>query len=463
MPILPYGSSGISRAIADGLYVHLVGNETVAGNKSLTGATSITAAAASNRIPLAITQNDTTNNPQALTITNASSSNGIAITQTGSSTSDSSGGALLVTSNGTGYGVNLYSRQATAGEQFRILKDALNSTTVNGSQTLTTASTTLTVNSTTGFPSSGKLIVENSTSIGENNNTILLTYTSTTGTTFVGSAGTFYPAPSITLVTNAVVKQVNSTDSHYAMHIVDYSDQFSNAKLKVFSPHPDLEFSAFGGYNNSIGQGQYGQDIAIGNSADVTKTDAYRFLGRNDANTAFNPAFIYTRPGVAAEGMIGVGFQSLSSPTNMAAHVHIKNDTNFGDTNAAALIGQIIQGASSQTANLLEFRADGSTTPLAFVSAAGSMKFNAVGTGIFIKEGANAAMGIVTLVAGTATVSNTRVTATSRIFCTHQSLGTVTSPVGVGISARTAGTSFTITSMNVLDTSVIAWQIVEPA
>lgn len=80
-----------------------------------------------------------------------------------------------------------------------------------------------------------------------------------------------------------------------------------------------------------------------------------------------------------------------------------------------------------------------------------------------VVEGSNAAMGVATLVAGTVTVSTTRVTANSRIFLAAQSLGTVTAPKALAITARTAGTSFTITSADATDTSLIAWQIIEPA
>lgn len=79
-----------------------------------------------------------------------------------------------------------------------------------------------------------------------------------------------------------------------------------------------------------------------------------------------------------------------------------------------------------------------------------------------IVEGSNAAMGVATLVAGTVTVSNTLVTADSRIFLTAQSLGTVSIPSGYGISTRTPNTSFTILASVITDTSVIAWEIKEP-
>lgn len=78
-----------------------------------------------------------------------------------------------------------------------------------------------------------------------------------------------------------------------------------------------------------------------------------------------------------------------------------------------------------------------------------------------VKEGTNACMGTATLVAGTVTVSTTAVTANSRIFLTIQSNGGTVGAVYV--SARSAGTSFTITSTSGSDTSTVAWLLVEPA
>jgi hypothetical protein len=82
--------------------------------------------------------------------------------------------------------------------------------------------------------------------------------------------------------------------------------------------------------------------------------------------------------------------------------------------------------------------------------------------GTYIKTGTNKTAGLATLVAGTVTVSTTKVTANSMIFLTRQTtsgtLGT-----SVDITARVDGTSFTITSNgSVLDTSTVAWQIIEP-
>jgi hypothetical protein len=70
--------------------------------------------------------------------------------------------------------------------------------------------------------------------------------------------------------------------------------------------------------------------------------------------------------------------------------------------------------------------------------------------------------GLTTLVAGTAVVAATAVTSTSRIRLTAQSLGTVTVPSALAVSARTPGTGFTILASQNTDTSAVAWSI-DPA
>jgi hypothetical protein len=85
-----------------------------------------------------------------------------------------------------------------------------------------------------------------------------------------------------------------------------------------------------------------------------------------------------------------------------------------------------------------------------------------VGKGLKIKEGLNARMGIATLVAGEVTVPNTSITASTRIFLTCQDPngGTVGQ---LYVSARTASTSFVISSTSITDTSIVAYELIEPA
>jgi hypothetical protein len=83
------------------------------------------------------------------------------------------------------------------------------------------------------------------------------------------------------------------------------------------------------------------------------------------------------------------------------------------------------------------------------------------GKGLRVKEGTNAKMGTAVLVGGSKVVSTTAVTSTSRIYITSNVDGGT--PGWLRVSARTAGTSFTITSSSGSDTSTVAWLLVEPA
>lgn len=102
---------------------------------------------------------------------------------------------------------------------------------------------------------------------------------------------------------------------------------------------------------------------------------------------------------------------------------------------------------------------DTSTGPITLNLSDFSIK--TAGKGLRVREGSNAKQGTAVLVAGTVTVANTAVTANSRIFLTSQVDGGT--PGFLRVSARVAGTSFTITSSNGADTSTVAYQIFEPA
>lgn len=103
----------------------------------------------------------------------------------------------------------------------------------------------------------------------------------------------------------------------------------------------------------------------------------------------------------------------------------------------------------------------GTASPSEILDVSGNVQLKTSGNGFKVKEGTNATMGVATMVAGTVTVSTTKVTASSRIFLTPQNAsGTAGS---VSITARTASTSFVISSTNILDTRDVAWLIMEPA
>jgi hypothetical protein len=86
--------------------------------------------------------------------------------------------------------------------------------------------------------------------------------------------------------------------------------------------------------------------------------------------------------------------------------------------------------------------------------------FATVGETFGLKTGTNATIGTATLSGGTITINTTAVTANSMIVLSPAR----TSTTNLGIhyeSARTAGTSFTITSTNASDDSTFDWHLVE--
>lgn len=88
------------------------------------------------------------------------------------------------------------------------------------------------------------------------------------------------------------------------------------------------------------------------------------------------------------------------------------------------------------------------------------LKIDELGRFYISTTGGNRAAGVATLVAGTVTVANTLVTAATQIYYSVQTAGGTQG--FLRISARTAGTSFTITSTSGTETSTVAYLLIEP-
>ena len=182
-------------------------------------------------------------------------------------------------------------------------------------------------------------------------------------------------------------------------------------------------------------------------------------------------------------GVIGLAFNNAAGSNNIGGYFALKTGRDLGPNaipslpsiNAGILVDNVTQTsvdlAVFQSGGVSVTRINGSGNILSAVD--GGINIGALGTnrpktiylsgGVAVSESANGKQGTIALVAGTATVSNTSVTATSRIFLTAQSLGTVVIPQALAVTARTAGTSFTITSQSATDTSTIAYEIFEVA
>ena len=158
------------------------------------------------------------------------------------------------------------------------------------------------------------------------------------------------------------------------------------------------------------------------------------------------------------------GVSSITNSIHVGARCarNARGTTNIligGDAAAGITVGNnnVILGANSQpVADVSDSIVIGESASLSLSSA---WIVGKIGVKQAIKEGANAAMGVATLVAGTVTVANTLVSANSRLFYSVQIAGGVQ---GFLSSTRVNGTSFTINSTNALDTSTVAWEIKEP-
>jgi hypothetical protein len=218
------------------------------------------------------------------------------------------------------------------------------------------------------------------------------------------------------------------------------------------------------------GQDPASQGFTVDSSGVITATSA-TFSGTVTAAgiTATGPA-AYTGATAATD----VIRAKVTGDANQRFIVDADGTLNWGD------------GTAVQDVNLYRYAANGLATDDAFKLAAAAilllgaagdvnlyrsaggtlatdndLTLAVAGKGLQVKEGSNAKMGTATLVAGTKVVSTTAVTATSRVFLTAQSVGGTAGALAV--TARTAGTSFTITSTSGTDTSTVAWLIVEPS
>jgi hypothetical protein len=252
----------------------------------------------------------------------------------------------------------------------------------------------------------------------------------------------------------------------------------SNALHDQSANNNNTAIGANAGYSFTSGNGNccFGSSAGSGNLTGVSNI----YIGSNSGlrtTSVSNTCEIGSDTDAATDIWFGKG--SLSA-TATAYTIHgtdgLGTDKVGGDVTHAAgrgtgagtpgtlIFKTAVAAASSATLQTL-------TTALTILANAshdvrvdvGDLIVNTVGKGITIKEGSNAKMGVATLSAGSVVVSTTVVTASSRIFITVQSLGTVTVPSQVAVTARTASTSFTITSSSGIDTSIVAWVIIEPS
>jgi len=111
----------------------------------------------------------------------------------------------------------------------------------------------------------------------------------------------------------------------------------------------------------------------------------------------------------------------------------------------------------------------GGTLLTRFEVSTGSVSLPQEGTALKIKQGSNSTCGTGTLVAGTLTISNSLVTADCVILLTRQGVNASTALGELAVTAKTAGTSFVVTSLQsggttqTGDLSTFCWMIIQNA
>lgn len=174
-----------------------------------------------------------------------------------------------------------------------------------------------------------------------------------------------------------------------------------------------------------------------------------------------------------------VAFSAITSGTNTTAAMVVETGATMTFHDNTCIFEDDTGGAGTRTCELVY--ADGGTGSYGFTVSLpsitgivivdqGTQTIDGVktfstaqifGLGFKVTEGSNLRMGASTLKAGTVTVSNTSVTANTRIFLTGQNSSGTHGELTV--SARSAGTSFTITSSSGTDTRSVAWLLIEPS
>jgi hypothetical protein len=218
-----------------------------------------------------------------------------------------------------------------------------------------------------------------------------------------------------------------------------------------------------------------------GENPQAAGTLTYGIEGQAPAVTFDSAGNLTVTGAVSASGGQAItGVLALSSAQDTSGVLQITNTVSNGSDGtlhmeqfdaASRAIGVRVTGESQQrfvmtTDGAMAFGAGSARDTFIGRSAAGvfsvttgSLSVTTAGQGLRVAEGSNAKQGTAVLIGGSKVVSNTSVTATSRILLTSQVDGGT--PGWLRVSARTAGTSFTITSSSGTDTSTVAYQIFE--
>jgi hypothetical protein len=202
-----------------------------------------------------------------------------------------------------------------------------------------------------------------------------------------------------------------------------------------------------------------GQNLGLqaGAGAGVSITPSALTLAVLDTQTGGTPILDVTNLGSAIAPILRITAAAIN---DLFLGLRVTGDTNariIADTNAAGA-PRLRLGSGAAAPDTVLSRPNANQLQL----TTADLDIATAGRGLQIKEGTNARMGTAVLGGGTgqALVSNTSVTANTRIFLTTLTPGGT--PGFLRVGGISAGSSFSIISSNTADTSTVAWLLVEP-
>lgn len=192
------------------------------------------------------------------------------------------------------------------------------------------------------------------------------------------------------------------------------------------------------------------------------------------SNFAFNPGNSFTAllvkgssGGGAYIGSLDAnwgGFWASNVTPTATNYAFIANGTsvalNIGSTSGNILQFNVTDTVKANMNSSGNFYFGGSTSASEVLQTNGNLFFDTIGKGLIFKEGANGRIGESTLTSGTVTVSNTSITANTRIFLSRKTNGSANGYLSYSV---VIGTSFTINSDNSSDNGTIEWILIEKA
>lgn len=292
--------------------------------------------------------------------------------------------------------------------------------------------------------------------------------------TSTGSCAAGTIAQNITVVTNTTGIFVTSwqcasisSPSFINVSYINQTEVFTGQKTFNSSAPTKIDGAQLDMDENAINFSRWGVTLnasffngtEVGNAFQVISRDGVaRFLmysnGANAQFSQFNGTEF--RIGQNANSKFGF-YQAISTVNN-------NRPLELGGFFSALQILSIRANASTTTWDVYTNN-DSNTIGLRFkmpvtLTADSAVNANLSAETLKISNSTNDGMNRCTLVSGVCTISNTRVTADTNIFCFEQSQGgTIGS---IGISARNAGVNYTVTSSNILDTSIVACLLIDP-